>query len=849
MIGLCLVGTIVPARESTGPIQGPVLPGLAQSPAIDLASLEVPEKSPAEFTAPLDSSAVEPADLESAPREQLQPLEYLSPQEKIDNEKTGVDKKREPYIEIKQSEKLADLVHRIAAKKGINIVLPHGAELIKETVNFERRQRIPLARAEAYLYMLLQMAGYSMYPKNGFYVVTKLQENNEMREPLPLYVDVPPDKLPATNERIRAIYYLSNLRVPDAAAGDNPIVSILKDMLGTGGRGYLFDQKSNAMILIAPARNIASVMHIIQRLDETGSPDILQIIPLFNASAGLIAKLLNEQILSMQTPAYGYRAPVRSYEFFYFTPNTKVVADTRTNSLVVIGQEMAVNRIKEFVQEYLDQTPGAGRSILHVYNLQYLDAVAFSSVLQSVVGTGGAQSEKEKSGGPQRFFDGVKVVAETKTEIAPPTASAAAALAPSKVTIGGNRLIVAADNDDWQQVKTLIEQLDKPEPQVIIEVMVVDLTVTTGKKLGAQQRNPSAMDLHQGVDYQSAQFTPPLGDTSDSTVKTIASDLLRLVSGSSMAFSPLTNGVGDAGSMVISMTDPRTIFYSGDTEKTDSGIWAVLRLLDRWTEQKILSHPFLVVKNNVTGVERRKETRRGEGKLVNPNAVASNVAFENYDADLEVLVTPRIISLDRLSMKVTVTVNNFTDPSADNFNRIIRSVDTNAVMNSGDILVVGGLTREINTESESEWPFLGKIPILQWFFKNRSQVKERSNLVVFIHPTVVDPKLRAGMNRFTGDKVNLSKGVLNEARMFDSLKDPITRWFFRGDDQKVDANIDEFFCKAYAKTKPDDDDQLVVTQYHKAALQKMKDKLKKTSNPFKDTTKAEKPTKKVPAAA
>jgi hypothetical protein len=88
---------------------------------------------------------------------------------------------------------------------------------------------------------------------------------------------------------------------------------------------------------------------------------------------------------------------------------------------------------------------------------------------------------------------------------------------------------------------------------------------------------------------------------------------------------------------------------------------------------------------------------------------------------------------------------------------------------------------------------LGKIPILGWFFKRKSKDVTKNNLTVFISPTIIEPRLRNGVNEYTEDYIDIAKGYSRGA-LFDSLKDPITHWFFK---EEIDTSqvIDKFVEK------------------------------------------------------
>ena len=127
-------------------------------------------------------------------------------------------------------------------------------------------------------------------------------------------------------------------------------------------------------------------MEIIGRLDQPGFEEKMEIIPLQFSRSDIIADLFNESILKVTQSfqPYNIKAPQKS-DVSYFEKDTRIMADDRTNSLIVVGRSQAVDRIKEFVHTHLDVPNDSGESILHVYELQYLNAEEFAPILRNIV--------------------------------------------------------------------------------------------------------------------------------------------------------------------------------------------------------------------------------------------------------------------------------------------------------------------------------------------------------------------------------------------------------------------------------------------------------------------------------
>ncbi len=706
----------------------------------------------------------------------------------LNRAQTNVTTKKEPYIKIKKEEELLTLLEKIAHAEKQNIIYPYGGEQITQKINFGRRKRLPLSQAKRYASTLLELAGYAISTTSSALIIQKLNENNITRRGLPLFVNVNPELLPNTDEHIRALYFLTNFRTPESATSNDPINLLIRDSLGTQ-TSYFYDQKTNSIILTGSSRKIASTMNLVLKLDQTGSPEKIEEIPLFNASATMLAKLIGEQLIAAaKGQMHSMRPTIKTHEDLYFAPNTRVIANKQNNSLIVIGQESSINRIRKLVYEHLDQQKENGNSILHVYELQYLDSKSFANVLTKIVQSTQGQSKKDFSG-PEQYFDEVIIVAEEETSKAGQRGGSFS----SGLTIGGNRLIIACSGKDWPRIKALIEQLDKPQLQIAIQILIADLTFIGKKELKAHTRNPLALDknnlLPYGFTYQSGHISSiavdPLPSTGSITPQTLAADLLKLVTTTGAADMALssTTGPNNYGSMIISLAD-----------KTNNTIWGVLKLLDRWIESKVVTQVIVTVKNNEETTASSTVVRRKEGTS-DGQTVNTTIPLKDFDATTSVTIKPRISSLDRITLQVNAKVESFTDEI--NFTRKTQEVKTSASMQSGDIWVLGGLAKINDSESNTQWPILGSIPIIGNLFKGNAQTREKSNLAIFIHPTVIDPKLRAGFNQLTDELIEQGKEIIQSGELFSNLKDPVTMLYFSSEH---DVTGSELFAEYHARS-------------------------------------------------
>lgn len=778
-------------------------------PAEIAPTVSVPTPAPG----PIPTPAPAPAPLIQAAAQDIIPFE-TKPTTIIKTKQQKQNAKKLVNFDF-DNEDLTKVINKFAELQNINIILPSGANAITQKVTFKLNKKIPLAQAERYFDTMLDIAGYSIVPHGDFYLVVK-NDPQIAREQLPLYIEVPPQNLPEDG-RIQVVYYLQNIKVPEPAQQNNDsLFLILNDTLSVN-RTINFDVKSNAIIMSDKASNIKAAMTMLLELDSMGVRDVIQQIQLFHTSAVNVANILQSQILAVSGTAQGrIRAEVKSESGLYFAPGTRIVGDSRTNSLIIMGKEPAVERVMDFVRDYVDVPMETGNSILHYYELQYLDAEQFAEVLKKIVTAQGpsGQATTEPAGGPSKTFEGVIIVPEKPVEeVIEKLKLAESNAAPGSQSIlkgtvyrGGNRIIVAAKHRDWKRIEKLIKDLDKPQYQVIIQVMVIDVDATSNKIFGTQTRNPSFFQLPPGFSFQTTHLiAPPIpfstSNTNPPPGDTMATDLLALITGITPPASEanlLTNPNSTQASLPPTTGSPGSLILSVN-DTNGSGIWTFLQWLNSFAETRILSHPYLIARNNAKAEEIISTIKRiaGDASTGEGGILASKQ--QEIEAALKVSVVPRVSSKDRVNLQISVAINNFVGGSAASSatgNSVnTRELHTDVNMSSGQMLVLGGLTRSDVSETDNETPLLGRIPVIRWLFSSNKKSVERVNVTLFIIPTIVEPKIRAGLNRFTKDKIDYSYTDIEEGDLFDQMRDPVTYLFFKGANLSADT-LDEYLADA-----------------------------------------------------
>ncbi len=731
------------------------------------------------------------------------------PYKKRPSRHKNLEKKISFYFD---NESLIDIINLLASYKEINIILPIGANAINATVTLHLEDKITIDEAWDILYTLLDIAGYSMIAKEETYNIVKTTKDVS-REPLPLFI-VKPEELPNIDKRIRYLYYFANVKlVGDERDPQDEVVKLLRDILPAEGSpgmlpttSYKLDPQTNSLLISDKANNIKAFMKIIEALDQNEVPEKPEIIQLRYLNADVVANLFNEQLLRTAGDLNQQRLGIRPPNNGTYFKKVKIVPDARTNRLIVFGRPQAIERVRDFIHKYIDVELESGKSILHVYQLQYLDAKKFAGTLSKIVKSersGGTEQSKAgtTTGGTERFFDQVLIFADQVETVSGEQ--------PGGASQGNNNLIIAARNDDYERIKKLIEELDVPQPQVIIEVLIADLSVDELVALGTSVRNPLWMGLPNGVNFQSAQATDFLTNTVANPT-TIQADLLRRAYLSTGAISDTCdtqttgNGCFSGASFIAQPPAQGTTVLSFNDAATGQ-TWGIAQVLQSLDVTKIISHPHLITTNNQKATIVVNEERFAIDQASGSSGGTTTQTRKWIPASLSVELIPRISSANVVNLNIIVNINQF-DSNASTFtnegpnaassaNQTTRNVITNANVSSGHVLALGGLTRVDTAIEQLEVPFLAKIPIIGWLFKDRSNAINKNNLTVFISPTIIMPRLRAGVGAYTKNHMQLTKSYTREGMIFDNLRDPITRWFFKTQKDDAERSLDDFIAQ------------------------------------------------------
>lgn len=590
------------------------------------------------------------------------------------------------------------------------------------------------------------------------------------REPLPTFIGTDPDFLPDNDAKIRYVYFVENAEL-------QTIRSVIETMKSSFAGPLVEFPSLRAIIMTDKASNIKSLTKILRELDQVAMPETLAIIKLTRADAQRVALLYNELIgkagPGAQQPPFnpflgGQRRPTSTQ---YFTPATRVFAEPRSNSLIVLGTRENVQRVEDFIVKEIDREIALPFSPLHIIQLRYIQAEPIAATLNEIIqGFNRATPENINASQYGGIRDGNKFFRPTVRVTAEPT---------------GNRLIINADYEEYLKLREVIERLDVEQPQVAIKVLILNVDLTDITELGTQLRNKvnccdgtGGADSVLGTNINFQTSGPATGPIIQRT----------LVPGPQQT--AVTNGAERLLGNLIALATNQPLGTTLVTLGQDFfGVWGIVKALETYTKTSIIANPYLITTHKYKAEVSVGETRRVLGSQVISGEVREP-SFVDIAANLTVSITPQISYDDTIALSIYVDITQFTDLISGN--RLIKRLNTEALLTDKEVLALGGLIRDNVNEVESKVPILGDIPLIGWLFKSKVKTVQRSSLLILLSPEIIRPLEPEAAHAFTQLKINDAKYTLFSMESHAERRDPIHRFIFRDNRDKESSQIDKF---------------------------------------------------------
>ncbi|MBU2427725.1 MAG: type II secretion system secretin GspD [Gammaproteobacteria bacterium] len=498
------------------------------------------------------------------------------------------------------------------------------------------------------------------------------------------------------DEMVTRVVQVKNVSVRELA----PLLRQFTDQAG-GGHVVNYDP-SNVIMMTGQAEVVNRLVDIIQRVDKAGNQDI-EIIKLSFASAGEVVRILDNI----------YKKQGQGDQPEFLIP--KIVADERTNSVIVSGELQARQRVAEIVKRLDAQQENQGNT--RVYYLKYAKAEDLVKVLQGVSNSMVAAQAAPAQG--QGAAQGRSTGGRSDVSIESHTES--------------NSIIVTAQPDMIRSLEDVIRQIDVRRAQVLVEAIIVEVGETAGVNLGVQWisaeggmqqfSNSGAPITSIAAGAAAARKVTPPPRVVQSTIPGVPSETVQ---------DPDTPG--DYTTLAAALAGVNGTMLG--IVKNDWG--AILQAVASDSNSNILATPHITTLDN-------QESYFIVGEVIpiktttSPGQSGGNpfTTLDRQEVGIKLKVTPQINEGNAVKLTIEQEVSGRAGEIEGNPIISKREIKTTVMAEDGATVVLGGLIDEDVQESESKVPLLGDIPILGQLFRSTSTTKRKRNLMVFIRPTIM----------------------------------------------------------------------------------------------------------------
>ena len=507
------------------------------------------------------------------------------------------------------------------------------------------------------------------------------------------------------------------------------------------------NKNANSLVVADYADNIGRIRDLLRQIDRDSAAT--QIVALDNAGAREIATAL--QALAGQGGGEGARPPV------------SIAAIDSSNAIALRGDPTSVARFAAMAKE-LDARAQSGAEI-RVYRLEHANAATLLETVQSLIGGQSGSSVSSNVppvSAPAAGGGAAAVVAPIVASSSGTGPNGIGGRGPVVVTRyeGTNALIIAANPEMQRTLGELIRQLDTRPEQVLVEAIVVEIGNEAAKKLGVQflvggkdapfaatnyaNASPNILTIAGaiGAEELTRTTTTVNGNTTTTATNSALGDSLQEAAAASILSA--TGGFGG---------------FAMDIGK-NAVFGTIINAIAADTESNLLATPHIVTLNNqkakfLVG----QEVPVSSGEQLSANFENAFRTVQRQEVGIKLEVTPQVNAQGDVKLFLKQEVSSVAGPVSSRSSDLIlnkREFETTLTVGDGQLLAIGGLLNDDERRTIERIPLLSDIPIIGELFKSRSRSRTKTNLMVFIRPTIL-------RSREDGDRLT--------ARRYDYVRD------------------------------------------------------------------------------
>lgn len=523
------------------------------------------------------------------------------------------------------------------------------------------------------------------------------------------------------------VFHLSNV---DARLA----VETLKPLVGRGGVA-LATPDGNSVLVADYADNLRRLREVVAQID--GNRAGIETITLRNSSArdvaGTVAALFGGK---------SGGAPV------------SVLPVDSSNSIVVRGEPATVARVVQTIIELDKRAERVGD--VQVVELQHASAEQLLPVLQQLAGLPGASNTQGSAA-----TTAADAAAQAVTIAPTPGRRATIVRAP-----GRNALVINADPETQRMLLDVVRKLDQRRPQVMVEAIVVEISDQAARNLGVQL----ALAGREGsrVPFTTTQF--PSANT----------QLMPLLGGALLKDDDSALGDAARNAALQSLLGINGSLTGLAGEAGDLLFGAIINAVKSDTGSNLLSTPsIMTLDNEKAKILVGQEVPITTGEVLGDANSNPFRTIERHNVGIQLEVTPQVTA-SGVTLRLRQEVSSVAGPVSESFSELIlnkREIETQVLVDDGAIVALGGLLDQADRQTVEKVPGLGDVPVLGGLFRSTARSRQKTNLMVFIRPTVIrdaGDASRATAPRYDymrQAQLDLGKGRRSEAELDALLRD------------------------------------------------------------------------------
>jgi general secretion pathway protein D len=612
---------------------------------------------------------------------------------------------------------IESVVKVVSEMTGKNFVLD---PRVKGTVNIVSSK--PVSRALLYDILLsaLRVNGYAAIEDRG--MVKIVPELEAKLHPSP--TRGPRDKARTAGDQIQTQVF--TLKHESAAQ----MMPILRPLIAPNNSITAYPA-TNSLVITDYAGNLQRIEKIIDSIDQPSGTEPV-VIPLRHASAIDVAQTVIRLFAETQPSGAAAAEP---------TQRLTVIADPRSNSLVVRSDNPSrLFRLRSLIA-MLD-TPTSASGNIHVVYMKNAEAVKVAETLRAIYlgETAATTPRATAAAGPMTTNVTVAGTLPGIAQAAPAASALAAGIIQADAAT--NSIIINAPDVIYNNLRAALDKLDVRRAQVYVEALIAEMTADKAAEFGVQWQNLNGLTKTTTQPFGGTNFGGP------------GQNIIGIAQNPGTASRGLNIGIVNG-----------TVTIPGIGEILNLGL--LVRALETDANANILSTPTLLTLDNeeaVISIGQNVPFVTGQYAMSGSSTTPTPFqTVERKDVGLTLRVRPQISESGTVRLQLyqeVSSVQDTTNPSGIITNK--RAVASTILVDDGQIVVIGGLIQDTVVDGLQKVPVLGDLPLLGALFRYKSRSQNKTNLMIFLRPTLVRDSARA--DAFTGDRYNYILGEQNRLK-------------------------------------------------------------------------------------